>query len=117
MRWIRFFSPLSGMGQMNLPVAPMAQVSRVRASAASSKFSGMENSALAGALSGSTNTYFGRSAGATSIQLVTGASSRHSPMGSTSTSRGIRDDRRAASSHATMAPKEWPASITSESFR
>ena len=34
-RWMRFFSPLSGIGQMNFPVAPIAHVSRTRAAAAS----------------------------------------------------------------------------------
>ena len=31
MRWIRFLSPLSGMGQRNFPVAPMAHWSPTRA--------------------------------------------------------------------------------------
>ena len=35
-RWMRFLSPLSGIGQMNLPVDPIAHVRRVLASAASS---------------------------------------------------------------------------------
>ena len=117
MRWMRFFNPLSGIGQMNLPVHPMAQVRRVRARAPSSGSSGMENSAFAATPSGSRNTYPGRSWGATSIQLVTGASSRQSPMGSMSASRRTRDGRSAATSHATIAPKEWPTSIASCSRR
>src|SRR5207249_2775057 len=31
-RWMRFFRPLSGIGQMNFPVVPIAHMSRTRAS-------------------------------------------------------------------------------------
>ena len=55
----------------------------------------------------------GRSCGASNIQFETGASSRQSPIGSRSASRLTRDGRSAATSHATIAPNEWPTSITS----
>jgi len=35
-RWMRFFNPLSGIGQMNLLVAPIAHIRRTRAAIAAS---------------------------------------------------------------------------------
>ena len=115
MRWMRFLSPLSGIGQMNLPVAPMAHVSRVRASAPASASSGTANIAFAAGPSGRWNTNPGISAGPCSIQLTTGASSSQSPIGSMRASRLTRAGCSAATSQATMAPKEWPTSTTSRS--
>ena len=115
MRWMRLPSPLSGIGQMNLPVAPIAQVSRVRASAPSSGSSGTANIARAAAPSGLSNTWAAISTGPSSIQLTTGASSRQSPIGSMSARRRTRAGRSAATSHAIIAPNECPASITSPS--
>ena len=101
---------------MNLPVDPIAQVSRVRASAPSSGSSGTANIARAAAPSGLSNTWAAISAGPSSIQFTTGASSSQSPMGSRSARRRTRAGRSAATSHAIIAPKEWPTSISASSF-
>ena len=68
------------------------------------------NSRRAAGPSGSRKTWAGRSAGFSSIQFTTGASSRQKPMGSISTRRLARAGQAAATSQATMAPNEWPIS-------
>src|SRR5207302_503113 len=85
MRWTRFFSPLSGIGQMNLPVVPMAHMRRTRASGSSA----LPNMRLAASSSGSRKTWARMRAGSSIIQLTTRSESRQKPSGA------IRARRRA----------------------
>ena len=60
--------------------------------------------------SGSANSERRRALSLSSIQFLTGRSSRHSPTGSISTSRPTDFGAAAANSAATSPPNEWPTS-------
>jgi len=90
---MRFLSPLSGIGHVNLPVAPIAHIRRTRAAAAASggeAASRIPSMRFAASLLGSRNTQAGSSAGLTVIQFTTRSLSRQKPIGSSSTSFRVR---------------------------
>src|SRR5216683_7642412 len=102
MRWMRFFKPLSGIGQTNLPVQAIDQTVLMTVSVF-----GSPNICFAMGPSGSYNSSFTMSlVGLTIIQLGMGVSSRQRPIGQIIASLLTRSGLLAASSAATMPPNE-----------
>src|SRR3989449_7465047 len=83
---MRFFSPLSGMGQMNFPVAPMDHMSRTRVAAAASGGSDGPNIRFAASPAGSRKMRPRSASRSSIIQLTTGSASRQKPRSEEHTS-------------------------------
>ena len=115
-RWMRFARPLSGIGQTNFDVQPIAHVRPTIAAMAASGSSGGVNMARATSPSGSWKSSAGSCSGAAATQLATGWSSSQRPIGSSSTSRLKSVGKCAASSQASMPPNDWPTTAGRSRF-
>jgi hypothetical protein len=103
--------PWSAIGQANFVVQPTFQVLCAIAVGICSGSAGSARAVHAASLSGYANRYFGVSSGDPDTISISGigASSRHRPIGESSTSLENSRGKVAARSAATMPPNDWPS--------